>query len=71
MRDRLTAEFGLLLCQRKVARVYEKAGWMRVDGPTPILATIRSYDLSARRDGLKLGVRDWPGGAIDLCGRPW
>jgi aminoglycoside 2'-N-acetyltransferase I len=34
MREELLVEFGLLLCQRAVAPVYPKSGWVRVDGPT-------------------------------------
>jgi hypothetical protein len=71
MRDRLVAEFGLLLCQRRVGRVYEKAGCMRADGPTRFWQ--RSATTTYPHDAmvLKLGMGDWPGGAIDLCGRPW
>jgi hypothetical protein len=71
MRDRLLAEFGLLLCQRRIGRVYEKAGWMRVEGPTRF-RQVRNDNLSAHDAMvLKLGMRDWPGGLIDLCGQPW
>jgi hypothetical protein len=71
MRDRLVAEFGLLLCQRRIGRVYEKAGWMRVEGPTRFRQ--RSGMTTYQHDAmvLKLGMRDWPGGLIDLCGQPW
>ena len=34
MRDRLGAEFGLLLCRPEVERVYAKSGWRTVEGPT-------------------------------------
>lgn len=34
MRTKLGAEFGLLICRREVAPVYEKAGWIHAEGPT-------------------------------------
>jgi GNAT superfamily N-acetyltransferase len=71
MRDRLDVEFGLLICQRRVAPVYEKAGWIRVSGPThfaqPSGIITYPYDTMV----LKLNVREWPDGPIDLCGNPW
>jgi len=71
MRDRLDVEFGLLICQHRVAPVYQKAGWIQVTGPTnfaqPSGIVTYPYDTMV----LKLGAREWPGGPIDLCGYPW
>lgn len=71
MRAKLGAEFGLLICRRKVAPVYEKAGWIRVEGPTrfwqPSGIVIYPHDTMV----LKLTTREWPGSPIDLCGLPW
>jgi len=71
MRDRLDVEFGLLICQRRVAPVYEKAGWVRVSGSTsfPQPSGIVTYPSDTMV--LKLGTRNWPAGPIDLCGNPW
>ena len=71
MRDRPDVEFGLLICQRRVAPVYEKAGWVQVGGPTqfaqPSGMITYPYDTMV----LQLNSREWPGGAINLCGPPW
>ena len=71
MRARLDAEFGLLICRRAVAPVYEKAGWVRVAGPTRFWqpAGITTYPEETMI--LQLTAREWPGGSIDLCGLPW
>lgn len=71
MRAKLGAEFGLLICRREVAPVYEKAGWIHVEGPTrfrqPSGTVIYPQDTMV----LKLTARGWPGGPINLCGLPW
>lgn len=71
MRTRLNREFGVLMCRREVAPLYEKKGWIRVDGPTMFR---QSGGVIACPDDtmvLKLDARDWPDGPIDLCGIPW
>ncbi len=71
MRDRLAAEFGLLICRHQVAPVYEKSGWKRVGGPTrfrqPSGIVTYPYDTMV----LRIGWRQWPDGEIDLRGLPW
>lgn len=71
MRDRLDVEFGLLICQHRVAPVYQKAGWTQVSGPTtfsqPSGTITYPYDTMI----LKLRNREWPCGPINLCGNPW
>ena len=71
MGDRLDVEFGLLICQRRVAPVYEKAGWIRVSGPTTFLQPSGMVTYPNDTMVLKLGARTWPDGPIDLCGNPW
>jgi len=71
MRDQLNVEFGLLICQRRVAPVYAKAGWVRVIGPTRFSqpSGIKSYPDDTMV--LQLKSRRWPDGPIDLRGNPW
>ncbi|HVA78597.1 MAG TPA: GNAT family N-acetyltransferase [Candidatus Binataceae bacterium] len=71
MRTTLGAEFGLLICRHQVAPVYEKAGWIHVDGPTRFSqpSGIVTYPLDTMV--VKLTAREWPGAPIDLCGPPW
>lgn len=71
MRTKLGAEFGLLICRRKVAPVYEKAGWIHVDGPTRFWQPSGIVTYPQDTMVLKLTTREWPGGPIDLCGLPW
>jgi GNAT superfamily N-acetyltransferase len=71
MRQKLDVEFGLLICQRRVAPVYAKAGWVHVSGPTSFAqpSGIKTYPNDTMV--LQLKSRQWPGGAIDLRGNPW
>ena len=70
-RTRLNAEFGVLICRREVGPVYEKSGWVRVEGPTRFSQPTGAVTYPGDTMILKLTVREWPGGAIDLCGLPW
>ena len=70
-RTRLNAEFGVLICRREVGPVYEKSGWVRVEGPTRSLQPTGPATYPGDTMILKLTAREWPGGAIDLCGLPW
>ncbi|MFZ1886780.1 MAG: GNAT family N-acetyltransferase [Candidatus Binataceae bacterium] len=71
MRTKLGTEFGLLICRRKVAPVYEKAGWIHVDGPTRFWQPSGIVTYPQDTMVLRLTTREWPSGPIDLCGLPW
>lgn len=71
MRDRLNVEFGFLICREQIAPVYEKAGWIRVSGPTRFWQPSGVTTYPNETMILRLGRREWPGGAIDLRGLPW
>ncbi|MHB8382612.1 MAG: GNAT family N-acetyltransferase [Candidatus Binataceae bacterium] len=71
MRTTLGAEFGLLICRRKVAPVYQKAGWIQVEGPTRFWQPAGNVTYPLDTMVLKLTAREWPGGPIDLRGLPW
>ena len=71
MHDRLGVEFGLLICRRQVAPVYEKAGWIHVSGPTTFSQPGGTATYPNDTMVLQLGTREWPEGPIDLCGNPW
>jgi GNAT superfamily N-acetyltransferase len=71
MRTRLNAEFGVLICRREVAPVYERNEWFRVAGPTRFWQPTGTVTYPDDTMVLKLTARDWPDGPIDLCGLPW
>ena len=71
MRTTLEVEFGMLICLREVAPVYEKAGWIRVEGPTEFSQPKGRATYPHDTMILKLTARAWPDGPIDLCGLPW
>lgn len=71
MRTRLEVEFGLLICGRRLAPVYAKAGWTRVEGPTQFSQPSGMTTYPGFTMVLKLTTRAWPAGAIDLRGLPW
>lgn len=71
IRDELRVEFGLLLCQREVASVYARIGWVPVPGPTRFSQSPGTHSYPGDTMILRCSDRDWPPGPIDLCGLPW
>ena len=71
MRDRLDVEFGCLICREQISPVYEKAGWIRVSGPTRFWQPSGITTYPNETMILRLRAREWPGGPIDLRGLPW
>ncbi len=71
MRFRLGTEFGMLICHPRVAPVYARAGWIRVEGPTRFAQASGIATYPHDTMVLKLTEREWPGGPIDLRGLPW
>ena len=73
MRDELGVEFGLLVCSQPKIAYYSKLGWRCVPGP---LMFDQPKGQVTFGDQTKIMIlpctnRDWPQGAIDLCGLPW
>lgn len=71
MRTRLEVEFGLLICQPRVAPVYANVGWTGVRGPTQFRQQSGTTTYPHDTMVLKLTAREWPIGTIDLRGLPW
>jgi GNAT superfamily N-acetyltransferase len=73
MRDELGVEFGLLVCSQPKVAYYGKLGWHSVPGP---LMFDQPKGKVTFGDQTKIMIlpctrKDWPQGAIDLCGPPW
>ncbi len=71
MRDKLSLEFGFLLCRREVSPVYAKLGWTLVEGPTIFSQPGGSATYPHETMILRLADREWPCGEIDMMGLPW
>jgi len=71
MRNRLSVDFGMLICQRRVGHVYERASWVRVEGSTRFWQPSGTITYPHDTMILEIGSRKWPGGEIDLRGLPW
>jgi GNAT superfamily N-acetyltransferase len=71
MRTRLDVEFGVLFCRREVGPVYEKNGWIRVEGPIRFRQADGTKTYPSDTMVLKLTAREWPAGPIDSWGLPW
>jgi GNAT superfamily N-acetyltransferase len=71
MRDRLGAEFGLLLCRDALLPFYRSHGWRLVEDSVvfdqPAGKTVSALNALY----LPLGEADWPAGTLDFCGPPW
>lgn len=70
-RDKIGAEFGLLICGPGLVPWYRKAGWREVSGP--LIFDQPSGKVTFEDVVMILQLRNlrWPEGVIDLCGLPW
>jgi len=71
MRDKLRAEFGLLLCSEELMTFYERLGWQRVAHPVYFHQPSGRIQWNERAMVLPCTARAWPEGEVDLCGLPW
>ena len=69
--DPLQVDFGLMISTEEMVPHYNKVGWSVVASSL----SIEQLDGKARLNFpvmvLPVCKKDWPGGEIDLCGRPW
>jgi GNAT superfamily N-acetyltransferase len=71
MRDKLDAEFGLLLCRRDLVPYYRRFGWQLAEGPLTFAQPGGKVTYQEAAMVLPITGREWPPGMIDLCGLPW
>jgi len=71
MRDELGVEFGLLICDDERIPFYRRLGWQVVEGPLTFDQPEGKVIFPDVTMVLQCSEREWPRGAIDLCGFPW
>lgn len=69
--DELDVEFGLLICNEDVVPFYQRLGWEVVEGPLMFDQPSGKVTFEDVAMVLSCKGREWPEGAIDLCGLPW
>ncbi len=70
-REKLDAEFGLLICAPQLIRFYDRLGWREASGPLVFDQPDGKVTFQDVTMILPLRGRPWPNGPIDLCGLPW
>ena len=71
LRRRLAVDYGLLICSERLVPYYGRLGWQVVQGPMQIEQSGGPVTYSAPIMILPVCKREWPGGPIDLHGKPW
>ena len=70
-REVLGADFGMLFCLPKVMAFYEHLGWHRLTDPVTIEQEAGPTPSPLAVMVKPLGTKPWPGGMVDVKGRPW
>lgn len=71
MRDEFKVEFGMLFCLDDMLAYYSRLGWQQIFTPVRIEQRGGTMVLPLYAMVIPLTGRDWPLGAVDLCGLPW
>lgn len=71
LREVVKADFGLLICGEARIPFYRRLGWQVVQGPLCFDQPTGKITFDDVTMVLPCLRRDWPAGAIDLCGLPW
>ena len=69
--NKLSADFGLLVCEAELIPFYERLGWHVVSGPLVADQSRGKVVLPHVTMVFACKDREWPVGTIDLCGLPW